>query len=505
VALTTNVGHLELVLNYIERCWALSMSLKEDVDNPRSKFYASRKLAKAAKWSNHLVTLCNATADERTKVEAESYCGWLTGNIMLDRGDYRGAIQKLTPAMTVYSELGKVGTLKQQELCRDRVSEIEPTIRFCKYNLDQSTDPDLVKKILHETEATHTQDMLKSKLDSVLVESRKKEAQSMREITWRGERIPIRNDKCRLLIISANDITFELHSKEMDENKLQLYDRLSICYSDAIKLVKDDLGQLRATKLTVKKEAELKSLEYLEEYLTFERVHRMYERNLKLAQQLEAKVLEAAEKGKTGGRGPKPDEVVKCYESVIANVLELSHLKDFDEDAKRLLVADHLSYKATRCFFVGLSYFNVEKWREAMALFAHSDVHIRTAQAHHEVVNPAAEIVEKLERLRKKAMAFTVIAHAKGFLALSRLSASQEKKESDARSGGLLLDNLDKYSASFLEGEEGPKLVDFPPTFAAISCKPLLFDLALSSSCSFPDLTEKKKAPRTGFFSRLWG
>lgn len=157
------------------------MSLKEDVDNPRSKFYAAKKLKKAAKWAKHLEFLCNSTADERTKIEAESYHDWFIGNIMLDKGDYTGAVQKLTRAMyvllpsscltpsfrTVYTELGKVGTVKQQDLCRERVSEIEPTIRFCNFNLGQSTtDTDLAKKMLLETETTHhTQDMLKSKLD----------------------------------------------------------------------------------------------------------------------------------------------------------------------------------------------------------------------------------------------------------------------------------------------------------------------------------------------------
>lgn len=56
--------------------------------------------------------------------------------------------------------------MKQQELCKERVSEIEPTIRFCNFNLGQSgNDTEMVKKILLETEATHAQDMLKSKLD----------------------------------------------------------------------------------------------------------------------------------------------------------------------------------------------------------------------------------------------------------------------------------------------------------------------------------------------------
>lgn len=97
---------------------------------------------------------------------------------------------------------------------------------------------------------------------SVLADARKKEAQSMREVTWRGERIAIRNDKCRVLIIkfvscascltifSANDIAFELNQmRDMDDAKLQLYDKLANCYNDSIKLVKDDIATVKVTLL----------------------------------------------------------------------------------------------------------------------------------------------------------------------------------------------------------------------------------------------------------------
>jgi len=40
-------------------------------------------------------------------------------------------------------------------------------------------------------------------------------------------------------------------------------------------------------------------------------------------------------------------------------------------------------------------------------------------------------------------------------------------------------------------------LVDFPPDFEVIPCKPILFDVALTS-IEFPDLTSRKKTK--GFF-----
>lgn len=87
------------------------------------------------------------------------------------------------------------------------------------------------------------------------------------------------------------------------------------------------------------------------------------------------------------------------YETVIANVVELGQLKEFDEEAKRVFVADHLSFKAIRfviwkavshpqrCFFVGLSYMNIEKWHEAMALFSRCETHLRTAIDHHDTAD----------------------------------------------------------------------------------------------------------------------
>jgi hypothetical protein len=50
-----------------------------------------------------------------------------------------------------------------------------------------------------------------------------------------------------------------------------------------------------------------------------------------------------------------------------------------------------------------------------------------------------------------------------------------------------------------VEKEEERKLIDFPPKLELIPCKPIIFDLALSA-CNFPNLEERKKPPKTGFF-----
>jgi hypothetical protein len=46
---------------------------------------------KAGKWAKLLLTLANATADERTKLEAEAYYSWMAGNILVEKEKWEQA------------------------------------------------------------------------------------------------------------------------------------------------------------------------------------------------------------------------------------------------------------------------------------------------------------------------------------------------------------------------------------------------------------------------------
>jgi hypothetical protein len=79
------------------------MTLKEiepDV-NPRAKFHAKRRLVKSSKWAKHLLLLCNAKADPRTVLEAESYSSWLWGNVLLEDEQWGVALENLVKAKYV--------------------------------------------------------------------------------------------------------------------------------------------------------------------------------------------------------------------------------------------------------------------------------------------------------------------------------------------------------------------------------------------------------------------
>ena len=92
------IRFLLLPLMSAERSWSLAMELKEQPENPRARFHMLRRLKKAVKSCNELVTLCAETADDKTKLEAVAYAGWMTGNLRLEEENWAQALESFTRA-----------------------------------------------------------------------------------------------------------------------------------------------------------------------------------------------------------------------------------------------------------------------------------------------------------------------------------------------------------------------------------------------------------------------
>ncbi|CAL5359385.1 unnamed protein product [Camellia sinensis] len=98
--------------------------------------------------------------------------------------------------MAVYEELGKYGDLQNQVLYRERVEELEPSIRYC----------------LH-------------KLEAVMAEARSQQAASMTEFHWLGHKFRISNAKTRVSILKelkekANQLLSKREEAVVVENEL---------------------------------------------------------------------------------------------------------------------------------------------------------------------------------------------------------------------------------------------------------------------------------------------
>lgn len=66
----------------------------------------------------------------------------------------------------------------------------------------------------------------------------------MKELTLYGKKIPIKNEKLRLTILSSQELDLELERSENHEHKMNIYDKILICYNDALKIIRDELQNL---------------------------------------------------------------------------------------------------------------------------------------------------------------------------------------------------------------------------------------------------------------------
>jgi signal recognition particle subunit SRP68 len=239
---------LYIPLMNAERAWSYAMQLKHEItesDSSRLKFSMMSRLQKAAAHSKQLSDLCAARGDDRTILEAQAYAAAMAGYLLLEKEDWKDALENFVAASSIYEELGKLGSVEQQDLFETQVTDLKPNIRYCKYNLDLQGDgassADLVQMARGNT-------MLQSKLDAVMEASRKQEAESMHDVDWRGAKLPVRDEQIRVLLLKAQEKTTELDQCEVGE-KEGCYLEIFSAYDDVMKAVLSEQGKMEKMKV----------------------------------------------------------------------------------------------------------------------------------------------------------------------------------------------------------------------------------------------------------------
>ncbi|KAL4601010.1 hypothetical protein ACB092_11G241100 [Castanea dentata] len=130
----TEVRFLHLVLYTAERAWSHAMEKRQLPDGPnsRQRIYLIGRLRKAVKWATLFAQLCAIKGDSRTSLEAEAYASYMKWKLLFEQDQkWDTALMNFKSARAVYEELGKYGDLENQVLCRERVEELRPSIRYC--------------------------------------------------------------------------------------------------------------------------------------------------------------------------------------------------------------------------------------------------------------------------------------------------------------------------------------------------------------------------------------
>lgn len=265
---------LYLPLIQAERAWGYAMQLKQESNTePRKKFHLVARLRKAVSHAAHLEYVCQSPlCDARTKLEAQAYSAWMQGTLLFELQDWKQASEKLILSQTIYEKLASALNEDEQILYKQRVEELNPNLRYCAYNIGDSSAQEDLLNMRSKTG--------KSELDALIAQTREKQAASLLEVTWRGRTVPVRLEKIRIFLLAYQGLEASLAKASDFDAKLSAYEGILLDCKEAIQSLKEDLA-VSATKSKIETQASsLNSQQYLLSYLIFLRASLTIDRNL---------------------------------------------------------------------------------------------------------------------------------------------------------------------------------------------------------------------------------
>ncbi|CDF39274.1 unnamed protein product [Chondrus crispus] len=358
-------------------------------------------------------------------------------------------------------------------LYEKRLEEVNQGIRFCKYHLKRgegsAEEEALLQEMRKEKEGG---DVLAEKIQKALLEARRKMAESFGEVVWCGVSVQLRAEKVReavLMVDQENEMFGERAS-------LDAYDKLFMVYHDALKVVTDELNDFRKSGAA---EDRVRELEYLVAYVSYQRLQRTVERNLLLVESFRNK------------RASKPDDFVRLYDNLIANMTDVLALPGVDADAavSNQAEARRRLFRAHRCFHLAQCYQAAKLEGEAAALFDRVSDHAKALKGAH--AKEAAKIVTESTGMKCR-------AKAQAFLNEQELASAVEGFDIKAKDAAFvqklkMVDHLDAFE-SFANPRDPTRVIcEMPPALEAVPCKPVMFDLAIDG-VRFPGEEERVEA-----------
>ncbi|KAF3645072.1 putative myb-related protein Myb4-like [Capsicum annuum] len=517
VTTVTEVRFLHVVLYTAERAWSHAMEKKTLPDGPNAfqRSYLIGRLRKAVKWASLFQELCSIKGDSRTSLEAEAYAAYMKGSLLFEQDqNWDVAVKCFKSARAVYEELGKYGDLENQVLCRERVEELEPSIRYCLHNIGESNLQTSELVSIGEMEGPAL-DLFKAKLEAAMAEARSQQAASMTEFHWLGNRFPISNAKTRVSILKAQELEKDVHGSAADslpaEKKLVLYDKIFAAYHEARSCIRNDLVTA-ANSENVKDE-----LSGLDKAIGAILGQRTIERNQLLVKIAKSKLNKVRDD--KNEKVTKPEELVRLYDLLLQNTADLSDLVSSGRGRKLEEVAlaeecelKSMVFRAERCFYLAKSYSLAGKRTEAYALYSRARSLADAALMKLQSANAADQVmIKELRTLYNEIRSNSCVEHAKGIMEEENAPENLSKKISnisltgaDKKMEKLLMEKMDMYeSAVGANMKVVPRIETFPPAFQSVPRNPIVLDLAYNL-IEFPSLDARMKKDKKGFISRFW-
>ncbi|KAI8465561.1 MAG: hypothetical protein J3K34DRAFT_525289 [Monoraphidium minutum] len=563
-SMITDARWLLIPLVSAERAWAQAMEIKKDnEDRPlvHRRHHSIRRLTKASAWAADLARFAAGVCDTRSALEAEAYSAWMAGNVLLEKeSDWARALGHFTRAKKLFGELAKVGDLDSQGLCGAMVEEIEPSVRFCDYQIKRGggTAPDAAALLALGGGAEGdgeggARGLLQSKLAALQAEAQVQQSAATSSFEWRGQSHPVRHERVRVALHTARELAAALEAgagaMEVDaagageggegggaaDGRLAAFDR-------AI----NALGEARAAVRALAKanaagegggEGAGDELAGLEKAISGALLERTLERGEEQVARAEARFEAAnarAAAGRKGAarqeRGAKPEDLLRMHETLMHHCEELGELASSlggrqGESLSDVASARGAAYAAGRCYYVAHTYLAGDKRPEAAVLFGRC-AEGRVAEAREKLEDlpkleaAARAALPRLAALEDKSRAWRLVAAAEA--AAEAAAAGEDARrgiagmglDAAAVAGGAryLAEGLDTWeSFGGAGGGKGARLYAAPYPLQATPARPIMLDTA-AGGIAYPALDHRlrnKAAPEGGAapstFARLFG
>ncbi|XP_015254604.1 PREDICTED: signal recognition particle subunit SRP68 [Cyprinodon variegatus] len=500
VEILSDSRYLLLVLMEAERAWSYAMQLKQEANTePRKKFHLLARLRKAAKHSEKLEKLCESPrVDAKTKLEAQAYTAYLNGMVHFELQEWKLAMEAFNKCKTIYEKLASAFTEELAVLYRQRVDEISPNIRYCAYNIgDQNAINDLMQMRLTGGGGG----MMAEKLEVITDEKR------LNRRTILTLRLKPETPQQRSFFIYLYINVFSVQAVN-EETKEHLYETLLAECRDTIQAVREELKSeaKQRERSSDNESGKISNLQFLHSYLTYIKLCTLVKRNESMAHTLQAKLKETgADENK---RGPRPQDLIRLYDIILQSLAELSTLQGLEDDHtfQKEVSLKTLVYKAYRCFFIAQSYVLVKKWSEALVLYERVLKYAKEVQSKAKNLNNSLKDLPDVQELIAEVNAEKYSLQAAAILDTDE--TPEVNSQQQVKDNRPLCEHLDNFHLDKTLVGKHPSLVQFPPEFQPIPCKPLFFDLALNH-VAFPPLDDKVeqkgKGGLTGYIKGIFG
>ncbi|KAG8565683.1 hypothetical protein GDO81_012942 [Engystomops pustulosus] len=438
----------------------------------------------------------------------QAYSAYLSGMLQFEQQNWQEAMKAFNKCKTIYEKLASAFTEEQAVLYNQRVDEISPNIRYCAYNIgDKTAMNELMQMRLRGGGA---EGLLAEKLETLISQTRAKQAATMSEVEWRGRTIPVKIDKVRIFLLGLSDTESAISQAEDDEAKERLFESVLSECRDAIQSVREELKveQRQRDAVLDAEMGKVSNLQYLHSYLSYIKLSTAIQRNESMASALQKALLHQPPAEEDGKRTARPQDLIRLYDIILQNLAELTQLPGLEEDKsfQKEIVLKTLVYKAYRCFFIAQSYVLVKKWSEALVLYDRVLKYAKEVQAQTGSKKKNFKDLPDIQELIKQVNAEKYSLQAAAIL--DSTETTQEVSPTQNKENKPLLERLDNFCLDPSLVTKQARLVPFPPDFHPIPCKPLFFDLALNHVAlpSLEDkLEQKAKSGLTGYIKGIFG